>query len=226
VSFPPLRRPLRVALVAVAAVLLSSPAWAGPARSLAQAGTLAWDSRTPVRVFDASRWPRAVRTAAGAWNRTGVTPPLRFVSERAGADVVIESGDRLLRERCVGVPGCEGHSSRIGWRGGREPVLVTLADGIGVGGDDAEQHEGAVQLASHELGHVLGLGHDASGCELMHPRGVRRSCDGRLQTRDAHGRFVCGPFGTDLARAERLYQRRAAPRYSPWCAAEGAPAGL
>lgn len=223
-SSHPHRRPLRAALLVLVAVLLSSPAWAGPARSLAESGTLAWDSGKPVRIFDASRWPLAVRTAAGAWNRTAITPPIRFVSTRADADVVIESGDRLLERRCAGVPGCEGFTSRIGWRGGGEPALVTLPSRLA--GDDATHDEAIVQLVAHELGHVLGLGHDASGCELMNPGGVRRGCDGRRSTSDAYGRFVCGPFGADLARAQRLYQRRAAPSYSPWCSATVPAAGL
>jgi hypothetical protein len=183
---------------------------------------VAWPRGEPVRVFDASGWPRTVRTAAGAWNRTSVTPPIRFVSSREDAAVVVESGDRLLGRRCAGVPDCEGHASRIGWRGGGRPALLTLPGARA--GEDAVLDEGMVQLAAHELGHVLGLGHEPGACELMHPGGVRGGCPGPLWTRDLGGRFLCGPFGKDLARAERLYRRPAAAGYSPWCGTAGAQA--
>jgi hypothetical protein len=203
--------------LAIAVALLSCPAWAGAARSLLESTVVTWPQHEPVRVFDASRWPQTVRMAAAAWNRTSVTPPIRLVASRADAAVIIESGDRLLRRRCAGVPDCEGHSSRIGWRAARDPLLVTLPHARA--GADGTLDEGMVQLVSHELGHALGLSHDASGCVLMNPGGIRGGCPGPLWTRDLRGRFLCGPFGEDLARAERLYRRRAAADYSPWCGA-------
>jgi hypothetical protein len=212
--------PARVLCLAVVTALLALPAWAA-ARTLVESGTVVWPEGEPVRVFDASAWPRTVRTAAAVWNRTAVTPPIRFVASRADATVVIESGDRLLAHRCAGVPDCEGFSSRIGWRGGREHAVVTLPGARA--GRERVLDEWMVQLAAHELGHVLGLSHDPAGCELMNPGGVRGSCAGPLWTRDLQGRFLCGPFGEDLPRAERLYGRRAAADYSPWCSRGGGP---
>jgi hypothetical protein len=207
-------------LLAAALALVSAPLWVPAALAAVTPAPAAWPAGSQVRVYDASGWTKTVRVAAATWNRTGVTPPIVLVASRADADAVVESGDRLLAERCAPVAvDCDGYSSRVGWRGGRTPVTITLPTPRA--GADARLVEEAEQVAAHELGHVLGLSHDASGCRLMNPGSIRGGCAVRLWTRDVRGRFLCGPLGPDVAAARRLYGGRVAEGYSPWCATGG-----
>jgi hypothetical protein len=152
-----------------------------------------------ITYFDAGPDHAAVRTAVRAWNASGVRIRFRAVSRRRAAVQVERQGGR-----CAG-------TAQLGYvRGARARVRIARCpDALSAAG-----------VATHELGHVLGLVHEDRICATMNAvlwQGCRQApsyfgrC--RLLERD------------DVAGAVRRYGGRVRPvRAHPFCPLFAAPA--
>lgn len=107
------------------------------------AGTITWYSGLGGQTGDASR-------AAKAWNRLGLGVTFVRTSSKRKANVRVGYGS----SGCGGVAvvGFNGRTVQSTVRVGR-----SCSDGL------------TLLTVAHELGHVLGLGHESSTCALMNP---------------------------------------------------------
>jgi hypothetical protein len=108
-----------------------------------------WPAST-IAVWNSTGYRLAVQDAMRSWNAVGAN--IRFVGapSRSAAQVVVGYGPR----------GDEGEAT-VGYPGEGEPSAISLSRGLG--------RIAAAGLAAHELGHVLGLGHQPRSCSVMAP---------------------------------------------------------
>jgi hypothetical protein len=194
-------------LVLAAAVLLAVP---GAARAYVVAGH-PWPNHriSYYNAVKADDW--AVRRAVADWNASGAD--VRFVPAPAGrAEVTIKLG---------GVP-----TGSCGWAnyGDQRGAHVDLA-GSGLCASGAI----LVEVVAHELGHVLGLGHELHKCAVMNAIGGILGLCHHLPSQPLW-KYLCDPLQPDdIAGAVALYGGQPRPVTQPACDAWGpigAPAGL
>ena len=142
----PRRRSARIALLAIAASLALASATASPALGYYVEGR-GWPG--PTITYYAGVYPRAVDRAAAVWNRVGLGVTLQRTSKSA-ARVIVSSGPH----------GCGGWAL-VGYQGSDGTSRMRLNSGC--------KADLMVLTATHEFGHVLGLGHENSRCARMNP---------------------------------------------------------
>jgi hypothetical protein len=171
----------------VGAYTISGKAWPG--------GTVRYYNAAPDQA-----WP--VARAVYVWNHSGARVQL-VPSSRKDAQLVIE---HFPHRRCVGhaeatlgfTSGARMHLPRVDER---SPVCNSYA---------------SAAMVAHELGHVLGLGHEERGCALMNPSG---SWNGATLCPHAElWTWRCGLLEQDdIAGAVRIYGGRAATTRDASC---------
>jgi hypothetical protein len=151
---------------------------------------------------DAPGLRSAVDAAAARWNRSGAK--LRLVDVPAAKALVRVR--KLAPAKCLGVVG----QASVGYEKGQIGTIFL------------QPRCGSLELipiAAHELGHVLGFGHDTVHCSVMTPvEGNRpKACGGVAPLPWEYDCKVLEP--TDVAGAVKLYGGKAKPVANtfPWC---------
>jgi Matrixin len=133
---------IAVLIAAVLATLLS----ASTAGAWVVAGKR-WPGPT-VSVWNETQYRVPVRQGMEAWNAAGASVRLVPAASRSTADVIVSYASISGQGRAeVGYTRRESH--------------VWLVAGLG--------RRDATAIAAHELGHVLGLGHETAVCAVMNP---------------------------------------------------------
>jgi hypothetical protein len=149
---------MRRALVipALAAVVLAMLVFASVSGAWVVAGNR-WPGPT-VSVWNETQYRVQVKQAMQAWNSAGAAIRLVPASSRANADVFISYAAIHEQGR-----------AEIGYV--RRGSHVWLSPGL--------NSRASTAIATHELGHVLGLGHETAACAVMNPvidSGVGATC--------------------------------------------------
>lgn len=167
-----------------------------------------------ITYVDKSLDPDAVKAAVRAWNTSGLDLKFVKVSSARRARLVIKNTKR--------VPGgCGTGYGTLGYPGPGRKATVSILHGSDADGQKCAW-PGQTLVVAHELGHVLGLEHNMSGCSLMntsHTNGVAPSlCIGDDFEAAKPGRWRCRIIEkVDLKRAKRIYGGRPRLDETEWC---------
>jgi hypothetical protein len=166
-------------------IVLSVLAAFAPSASAYQTAGRPWPGGTITYHTSARAYSSSVDQAAAIWNGAGVG--VRFVrAPRASAQVLIRYGGRA----------CEG-ATYAGYLGRRRQSPVALGRGC--------DRSLIVLTAVHELGHVLGLGHEGRRCARMNPAFDSSGTPSRCRERPL-GDWLAQPLmADDLRGARALY---------------------
>lgn len=182
-----------------------------------------------VKIYDQSTHGGALRKAAKQWNQSGLNLKISFVQDRKEADVIALSVKSFNRKGCMGpqIMGCASIDRRPWPYKGK----LELRDANGRDRNNPK----FVDIASHEIGHLLGLRHNDRVCALMNNssscREARRdtkldpTCpviNSLLSAADwcpsSHReRVMCGPSRAELGQLIHVYGGAIKEGYSPWC---------
>lgn len=165
-----------------------------------------------VRVHDSSGWDETVQRAVEQWNAANVGVRFLLVDSDRRADVHVIA-DRARLKRCCDSRGCEAFASTVGPSDGRRTDVV-LDEPTGY--EDDAPTASDVRLLVHELGHTLGLQHThGERCAVMLPDVALQGCGSKGGATGSDGPPLCGPFGSDVVKAARIYGGM--PLARPYC---------
>lgn len=194
-----------------------------------QQGGAAYADRQ-LKIYDRSTHGKALHKAARQWNGSGLNLKIVFVQKASQADVIAKSVKRFTRRGCtsVGVMGC----ASVGRKPWPYKGRLELRDAY----KQDRTNPKFVDIASHEIGHLLGLRHTDRHCALMNNNSRCRKAtqefkmdptcpagDGLLSSvkwcpSSKRQEMMCGPNIEELKKLIRIYGGEIREGYSPWCA--------
>lgn len=176
---------MKLALSALLCSLIALAATAPVAGAYERAGR-PWPGGTITYHTSARGYSASVDQAAAIWNGAGVG--VRFVrTSRSRAQVLVSYGGRA----------CEG-ATYAGYLGARRQSPVDLGRGC--------DRSLIVLTAVHELGHVMGLGHEGRRCARMNPGFDRSGTPSRCRQQPLD-HWLAYPLGADDLRGARAIYR-------------------
>jgi len=192
---------VRVVLALLIAILLT----AGVAAS-AEAAPRKWPNGR-ITYVDQTRDSEAVELAVRAWNRSGIKVRFVKVTSARKARLIIRNSRRVPS-------GCGTGLATLGYPGPGRKGFVNILHGTDTDGQKCAV-PGQTLVLAHELGHVVGLDHNMSGCSLMntsHTNGVAPTlCLDATPDAAKPGRWRVGLRRARLhgpRDAQRLHRRR------------------
>jgi PKD domain len=168
-----------------------------------------WPSRTITFHNRARKYARQVEQAAALWNRSGARVRWRAVP-RGRARVSVQVAPRL--------PTAGQAMIRLG-SGGSSAVIYLRPDLFGFGENKRSGRTIALGVIAHEMGHVMGLGHEVRRCAMMNPN-LGQLCRSAKQP----WRYRCRVLEADDVRGGvRLFGGRVRKPAREFCDLEAAP---
>src|SRR4051794_37088444 len=181
--------------------------------NLPQQGGAKWPGRT-ITYFDGSLDHAAVARGVAVWNASGVR--IRFVRSysRKRAQLIIRNSRDVPTGSCGGGMATDGYV--------RPHAYVNILHGSVKDGMRCSVYAQTLVVA-HELGHVLGFGHDDARCSVMNSAFLEgyapAECVGAEGLEPHRGSWDCRLLERiDVVRTARRYGGTATPRPAEqWC---------
>lgn len=173
--------------------------------------TGAWPSGT-LTYYNNSEYDKTLRAAFRRWEATGIPIRFRETDDKDSADLLVHSSTEGLYEKC-GNEKCSGWAT-IGHTPLRQAEMWLLPPSNPL--EDRAQDFLMIETVIHEVGHILGLGHNKEMCSIMNSGD--RACRAIARPRfTAEGReMLCGPWKRDLDNLRELYPE-VGTKFSAWC---------
>jgi hypothetical protein len=162
-----------------------------------------------LRYRDSSGWGQAVSLAVAQWNAANVGVTFKPATGTGCGEVCIVSNPSAVDDTGSHNPAARWRVAFISQVGIAPGEQATITLGTPPAGPLARSGAN-VRLIMHELGHALGLTHDAAPCTVMNsdPR-LLPDCH-RVGWFVSNGMAMCGPTLRDARRASRIWGGRGA----------------
>lgn len=169
----------------------------------ADRGPRPWPT-SEIRISNQSHYQQETEAAIGKINSAGVAPEIKLT--KVNPQVIITEADSEAMAADRKCQDCVAYASAIGYH---ERVAT-----IKINGDMSMASPDLENIIAHEIGHVLGLPHSKTKCQLMNADNILSDCN------ISGGYHRCGLQQEEIKRLQTIYYKRERDltvAYTPWC---------